>query len=247
MGNELHPEDKGGMVDDAASGDYALQFGITFDVDLDSIIINSYGGLTGELKSDQTFAVYKIWDNFEGYNIEGKIMLSEAVSPVTGNELYFVSGDRLPFTWSLYDIDESRLSADFRGLTYTPAGYAAYTGPGPGWQFADVKSISSIEYIDAETSVKDNPKVVANYRLSQNYPNPFNPTTSIDYELLKSEHVTFKVFNVLGEEAATLVNSVQSAGVHRIQFNGENLNGGVYFYQLKAGNFSETRRMVLLK
>jgi hypothetical protein len=247
MGDELHPEDKGGMVDDAGSGDYALQFGITFDADLDSIIINSYGGLTGELKTDNTFAVYKIWDNYEGYNIEGKILLSDAVSPATGNELYFVPGDRLPFAWSLYDIDESRLSADFRGLVYTPAGYAAYTGPGPGWQYADVKTISSIEYIDTEVSVKDNPKVVTKYRLSQNYPNPFNPTTNIDYQLVKSEHVTIKVFNVLGEEVTTLVNGVQSAGIHRIQFDGANLNGGVYFYQLKAGDYSETRSMVLLK
>ena len=247
IGDALHPEATGGMPNDAGTGDYALQFGITFDVDLDSIAINSYGGYTSLLGSEETVAVYKLWENEDGYNIEGKILLEDVVSPETGNELYFVPGDRIPFTWSIYDIDDSKLSADFRGLTYTPTGYAAYEGPGPGWQYADVKGISSIEYIDSETSVTDKPEVVTNYRLSQNYPNPFNPTTNIEYSLQKSENVILKVFNVLGEQVASVVNGVQTAGVHRVQFDGADLNGGVYFYQLIAGDYSETRRMVLLK
>ena len=97
------------------------------------------------------------------------------------------------------------------------------------------------------TDVEAEATVVKEYNLSQNYPNPFNPTTTIQYDLQRSQHVTLTVYNILGEQVATLVNSIQSAGEHRLQFDGANLTGGVYFYKLESGDFSETRRMILLK
>lgn len=83
--------------------------------------------------------------------------------------------------------------------------------------------------------------------LEQNYPNPFNPSTTIRYELPKQVLVSLKVYNVLGQEVASLVSEVQIAGKHQVEFHGENLSSGVYFYRLQAGEFVDTKKLVLLK
>jgi hypothetical protein len=88
---------------------------------------------------------------------------------------------------------------------------------------------------------------VVSYGLSQNYPNPFNPTTAITYSIPENSFVTLKVYDVLGSEVADLVNGVVEAGVHKVNFNAFNLNSGVYFYTIKAGNFSETKKLMLMK
>jgi hypothetical protein len=85
------------------------------------------------------------------------------------------------------------------------------------------------------------------YELSQNYPNPFNPTTTISYSIPQSSFVTLKVYDILGSEVAELVNGQVEAGVHRVNFNAFNLNSGVYFYTIKAGNFNETKKLMLMK
>ena len=83
--------------------------------------------------------------------------------------------------------------------------------------------------------------------LSQNYPNPFNPTTSIEYAVPSSEYVTLRVYDILGNEVATLVNEQKSAGVYSVIFNAENLPSGVYIYQLRRENYNTTKKMLLLK
>ena len=85
------------------------------------------------------------------------------------------------------------------------------------------------------------------YSLEQNYPNPFNPITTIEYSIPQNSYVTLKVFNVLGKEVATLVNGQNEAGKHTINFDASALNSGVYFYRIDAGNFVETKKMILLQ
>jgi len=87
------------------------------------------------------------------------------------------------------------------------------------------------------------------YKLEQNYPNPFNPSTKISYQLPVSGNVTLKVFDVLGREVATLVDEYRDAGSYNLEFRIENLelSSGIYFYQLKAGEFVETKKMLLIK
>ena len=85
------------------------------------------------------------------------------------------------------------------------------------------------------------------YSLSQNYPNPFNPSTSISFTLAKSSFVELKVFNVLGNEVATLVNQIVTAGKHQVTFDAGSLSSGVYLYTIKASDFSETKKMILMK
>jgi len=84
-------------------------------------------------------------------------------------------------------------------------------------------------------------------RLYQNYPNPFNPSTTIRYELPHSSRVSLKVYNTLGQEVATLVSETKPAGVHTVQFEAGSLASGVNFYRLQAGNFVETKTLVVLR
>ena len=83
--------------------------------------------------------------------------------------------------------------------------------------------------------------------LTPNYPNPFNPTTSIDYALSHQVHVTLRIFDLLGREVATLVNATLPAGRYQAQWNAGNVESGVYFYHLQAGDFVQTKKMTLLK
>jgi flagellar hook assembly protein FlgD len=94
--------------------------------------------------------------------------------------------------------------------------------------------------------------VPTTFSLSQNYPNPFNPMTTIDYSLPEQSQVTLEVFNVLGQRVKTLADMVQPAGRHRIVWDGKDDQGkdvasGIYFYRLEAGEFTDSKRMVILK
>jgi hypothetical protein len=85
------------------------------------------------------------------------------------------------------------------------------------------------------------------FSLNQNYPNPFNPGTIIKYEIPERSLVTIKVFDVLGNEVATLVNEEKAIGNYEVEFDATNLPSGIYFYQLKTNNFTQTKKMILLK
>ena len=85
------------------------------------------------------------------------------------------------------------------------------------------------------------------FQLFQNYPNPFNPTTRIDYALPHDGHVNIEIFNILGQRVKVLVNSFQTAGFHSIKFHAEGIPSGVYFYTITADEFSDVKKMILLK
>jgi len=85
------------------------------------------------------------------------------------------------------------------------------------------------------------------FRLEQNYPNPFNPTTQISFSIPSDSQVEIKIFNSLGLEVATLVNEIKEAGHYSVNFNAVGLSSGIYFYQIRAGNFKRVRKMMLVK
>ena len=99
------------------------------------------------------------------------------------------------------------------------------------------------------TDVKDNNEGagLTSYELFQNYPNPWNPITTIGYTLKENIQVKLTLLNILGEELSVLVNEEQNRGYHKVDFNGSKLSSGVYFYRLQAGDFIQTRKMILLK
>jgi len=98
------------------------------------------------------------------------------------------------------------------------------------------------------TNVGDeNNSIPTVYRLEQNYPNPFNPTTKIKWQSPSAGYQTLKIYDVLGNEVATLVNEYKNAGSYEVNFDASKVSSGIYFYQLQAGSFIETKKMLLLK
>ena len=85
------------------------------------------------------------------------------------------------------------------------------------------------------------------YELKQNYPNPFNPFTSIQFQIVNQGMVTLKIYDMLGREVKTLVNEIKSPGKYVISFDASGLSSGVYFYKMTAGEFTNVKRMVLIK
>jgi hypothetical protein len=104
----------------------------------------------------------------------------------------------------------------------------------------NVNVITDVE----ETYITDIP---LDYSLKQNYPNPFNPSTVISWQLPVGSHQTLKIYDVLGNEAATLVDEFREAGRYETTFDASTLSSGIYFYRLQAGSFVETKKMLLLK
>jgi hypothetical protein len=99
------------------------------------------------------------------------------------------------------------------------------------------------------TGVRDRvePAVVGSYTLEQNYPNPFNPTTQITFTLPADQHVSLKVYNMLGQEVATLVDGQKQRGSYFVEFDASKLSSGIYIYTLQAGSFTASKKMALVK
>ncbi len=120
-----------------------------------------------------------------------------------------------------------------------------------GYGLIDAKAAFEHTWVGVEEEAENDTKPV-HFHLFQNSPNPFNPTTTIDYDLPEASHINLVICNVIGQKVKTLVNSYQKGGHHSAQWNGRDMSGnlvgsGIYFYRIKAGNFSETKRMLLLR
>ena len=107
-----------------------------------------------------------------------------------------------------------------------------------------VVKVHDLSLVDVRKEGNEIPTVFA---LAQNYPNPFNPETYIRFSVPQESFVTVKVFNTLGEEVMTLVNEAKTAGTYNVSFNAKNLTSGIYFYSIKANDFTSTKKMILMK
>ncbi len=122
-----------------------------------------------------------------------------------------------------------------------------------GGSYSTTEQFDNVDiYTDNTSSVNDEKKSKTTFKLSQNFPNPFNPATSMHYTISSRRFVTLKVYDILGNEIATLVNEEKPAGSYEVEFNshsdeGRNLSSGIYFYKIEAGQFVETKKMILLK
>ncbi|GMU96723.1 T9SS type A sorting domain-containing protein [Ignavibacterium album] len=123
----------------------------------------------------------------------------------------------------------------------------------PGYIFVGTENGGVFRQPLSATSVEGNSTIISEFRLNQNYPNPFNPSTKISWQSPIGGYTTLKVYDVLGNEVATLVDEYKNAGSYEVEFNavetrrGVSLPSGVYFYKLQAGEFVETKKMILTK
>lgn len=139
------------------------------------------------------------------------------------------------------------------GLFYWAPEWISVPSLGSPWENVTLfdfsgELLSSISVFDSIASgIPSSSNMDYSYKLYQNYPNPFNPKTTISFSIPEQSFVTLKIFDVLGNSVARLINEEKPAGNFKIEFNGDNLPSGVYFYRIQSGNFTETKKLILLK
>ncbi|MDP3148714.1 MAG: T9SS type A sorting domain-containing protein [Ignavibacteria bacterium] len=202
-------------------------------------------------KPDGTLPVELVY--FQGYFADGKVILFWGTATEVNNYGFNVER-KLPQTnWEqvgfVFGSGNSNSPKSYYYEDSTDLQQAIYhyrlkqIDNDGAFKYSDSIEVSTITKVESEANT------VAGFLLKQNYPNPFNPTTVISYQLPVGSYVTLKIFNVLGKEVANLVNEEQNAGVLNYELGIRNyeLSSGVYFYQLRAGKFVETKKFVLLK
>ena len=166
-----------------------------------------------------------------GWDVEVAIPIAQLHMTPTAGHIYGVEVD--------YNDDDDGGDRDTKVKSYSLSDNT--------WQKAD-DMVKAMLKDDMPVGVaKDQVQEVFTYSLAQNYPNPFNPTTNIDFTVAKNAHVSLVVYNLLGEEVATLVDEVKPAGQHTVTFSGAELPSGVYFYTLDTGSRIFTQKMLLVK
>ena len=166
--------------------------------------------------------------NNSGFEIERRDVRSETQN--VWNKISFINGHGTTASPNNYEFTDRNLSS------------GKYN-----YRLKQIDFNGNYEYHDLNDEVVIG--VPDKFSLEQNYPNPFNPSTVISYSLSENSLVTLKVYDVIGNEVATLVNEKQNSGIYNYQFSTVNyqLSSGVYFYKIEAGSFSVVKRMILLK
>ena len=152
---------------------------------------------------------------------------------------YAPSGKLFDLPWPL---PENRIYTNSTVLTFAEGGFPA----GDLNPFGKVEDWEAWRLTGVERD-QSSENIPTDYSLSQNYPNPFNPTTKISFSIPKTSNIELSVYNILGQKVATLLNKELTAGSYKYDFDASNLTSGVYFYKLQANNYSEIRKMMLLK
>lgn len=219
----------------------------------------------------QRIIVYSRPNEFAPFDSVGTIMDGVACESITRNratgKLWVAAGsmnDRpdssfYPWsvnTWYEYNLANNQITDSLkwnfliplnpnerpRGIDFSPNGNIAYIGCFGGSGYALVQRVQkTVDVNDPGMTVVDG------YALSQNYPNPFNPSTKINFTLAKAGYVTLKVYDVLGNEIATLVDGEKSAGEHSVNFDASGFSSGMYVYQLNVNGVRISNKMTLMK
>ena len=169
-------------------------------------------------------------------------------SPVGAqNDYQFKFPDATSFDWTQYSLDiQVPDDPNAKALEVRLHVYARFTGT-IYFDDLEVKKIGS-----ATTDVNNEKIIPARFEVYQNYPNPFNPSTKISYSIPTSSFVTLKIYDILGREVKTLVNTEQKPGVYNTVWNGDNnfgnkVSSGIYIYRVVAGNNIQVKKMILMK
>ena len=176
--------------------------------------------------------------------------------PAIGYDSWFwekivVNGDSV----SIWAFADGAAPADTATWTYTTdnvavgAGLPTFIIVGVTDDDSSAVHVDEVWYNETPTGmgISDDAPIASSYELGQNYPNPFNPTTHIRFNIPETGNTKLTVFNIMGEAVANLVDGVVSAGGHTVSWNAANMPTGVYFYRLESGNFTQTRKLLLVK
>ena len=172
-------------------------------------------------------------------------LTSDIISGLTtrGNEVFAVG--TLPYkssdngiTWD--QVDDNGLPGSIWNTMQFTTNYALVNYLGVG---VYRRPISDVTGIEGDQTINSELK----FKLEQNYPNPFNPATAIRYSVPQNSHVTLRVYDLLGKEITTLVNEEKPAGNYKVKFDAAGLVSGIYFYRLSVGNYSNTKKLILMK
>ncbi|HMS32460.1 MAG TPA: T9SS type A sorting domain-containing protein [Ignavibacteria bacterium] len=200
-------------------------------------------------------------------------LINPVSNMTSGGAFHNISGDGFNFTrvadipsdnshswignYMIKDTNELRFYGSGMGIWYasSPNGgeWSGYISTNVIGGDPSVLKLSDTNYLmiytgpPYTTSVTSGSENISDFHLYQNFPNPFNPVTNLEFEIPKLEFVSLKVYDILGNEIASLVNNMKEPGNYRIEFDGRNYSSSIYYYKLTAGSFSETKRMVLLK
>lgn len=181
--------------------------------------------------------------NVTAYKDSANKVVIVATNPNTSaKQVNFIFGDNVTGTFHPYVTSGTQ---DVVKQTDIQASGSSFTVTLPAESITTYVS-DSLKVVTTATE-KPPARLPESFKLLQNYPNPFNPTTTIRYRLPAAARVTMKVYDILGREVATLVDRRVSAGEHSVRFDASHLASGIYIYQLKAGNITQTKSMTLIK
>ncbi len=159
---------------------------------------------------------------------------AEGWAPIGAKSVFLFTPDS-GYTWSQLDTPDS-----------TSITHISFPDSSHGFAVGDNGAIVKYKYHKPNAANSD-PAVIQSFLLSQNFPNPFNPATKISYQVPEGDFVSLAVYDVLGREVASLVNDYKPAGKYETEFDAGNLASGIYFYRLRSGSFSSTKKMLLLR
>jgi len=146
-------------------------------------------------------------------------------------------------SWTSFETFSAKLLSNVSGNHDV---YLLFTGSGSNKLFMQQSFYFTEEKLSTGT-MGENIKGPRKYELEQNYPNPFNPTTVIKYQLPVESRISLKVYNLIGQVVTTLYDGFHQSGNYSATFNAEGLSSGVYYYRIKTGTFSQTKKMIFLK
>jgi hypothetical protein len=165
-----------------------------------------------------------------------------------------VAGERVMYLFQLFNLNAVRLGNRETAQQYLTQMQNEFPADGrtriAAVRFEAMTSRTSgngLQKSSLAATAEQTPELPREFTLSQNYPNPFNPTTTIKYDLPIDAHVTLKLYDVLGREVLTLVNEQAKAGYHSTTLDASRLSSGVYFYRIQAGQFSQTKKLILVR